>query len=131
MSENERVHLLARRLQGRYPAELANVSDEAVQEVVRAALGACASLEIESEQDQFRFAALSVLISPEQKQSTLVRGVVQRILRNLDWPATKRLDFLYQHIVGRPVSKAEPDFGPGFAPDDGGDILPCFREYFK
>jgi hypothetical protein len=60
--------------------------------------------------------ALRVLLTPEQRQSGLIQGVLVRVLGHLDWPSTKRLDFVYNHVVGRPVSPNEMDFGADFAP---------------
>jgi hypothetical protein len=48
-----------------------------------------------------------------------VKSLVGRIAsdpRRAGLGRTKKLDFLYKHVVGRPVSPNEPDFGPGFVP---------------
>jgi hypothetical protein len=105
-----------KRLQGRYPEQTRVLDPAELLRRVRESLALCPPLEITEEKDIFRFLALSVLLTPEQKKSTLVEGVMRRILSNLDWDGTRRLDFLYKHLVGRPVSQNEMDFGPNFIP---------------
>jgi hypothetical protein len=85
--------------------------------LVRAYLPLREALSIEEDKDVMRFLGLGLLITPEQRRSPLIEGVVRRILAAPDWEADKKLDFLYEHVVGRPVSPNEPDFGPGFVPD--------------
>lgn len=108
--------LLLKRLQGRYLEQTQNVPETELLRRVRESLAVVPALEITDERDIFRFVALSVLLAPEQKASKLVEGVMHRILSNLDWDSGKRLDFLYKHLVGRPVSPNEMDFGPAFVP---------------
>lgn len=108
--------LLVKRLQGRYPEQTHGLTEKELLRRVREALAAAPALEITEEKDVFRFVALSVLLTPEQKASKLVEGVLRRILANVDWEGEKRLDFLYKHLVGRGVSPNEMDFGPNFIP---------------
>jgi hypothetical protein len=112
----QEVRSLVKRLQGRYPAQTRDIDPAELLRRTREALALCPALEITDEKDVFRFIALSVLITDEQKRSKLVEGVTRRILANLDWDSEKRLDFLYKHLVGRPVSPDEMDFGPTFIP---------------
>ena len=115
LSEEEELRWV-KRLQGRYPEQTRGVDPAELRQRIREALAVCPALELTEEKDLFRFIALSVLLSPEQKKSRLVEGVMRRILANLDWDGAKRLDFLYKHLVGRPVSPDELDFGPSFIP---------------
>lgn len=108
--------LLVKRLQGRYPEQTHGLPEKELLRRVREALAVAPALEITEEKDVFRFVALSVLLTPEQKTSKLVEGVLRRILANVDWEGEKRLDFLYKHLVGRAVSPNEMDFGPNFVP---------------
>jgi hypothetical protein len=114
-SEQEELRWV-KRLQGRYPEQTRDLDPVELLMRVRESLVLCPSLEITEEKDIFRFLALSVLLTPEQKKSKLVEGVTRRILSNLDWDGTRRLDFLYKRLVGRPVSPNEMDFGPNFIP---------------
>ena len=115
--DDDMQRVLVKRLKSRYSDETADFSDEELLSIVKKCLNKCASLEIFSEKDIFRFIALSVLITTEQMKSRLIEGVFKRILANLDWSSKKRLDFLYKHVVGRFVSQNEIDFGEGFIPD--------------
>lgn len=92
------------------------MSERKLLEMVQATLSTCPTLEIVDDEDIFRYAALRVLLTPEQKQSPLIQGVLVRILSNLDWDSKKRLDFVYKHVVGRPVSPQETNFGKYFPP---------------
>jgi hypothetical protein len=106
-----------KKLKDRYPHESAKVEEPLLLEMVRESLGTCAVLQISDPDDMLRYIALRVLLTPEQRQSRLIRGVLIRTLTYLDWDARKRLDFIYKHIIGRPVSKDEIDFGPLFVPE--------------
>jgi hypothetical protein len=111
------VKLWTLRLRGRFPDESQDLPDAELQKRVRGLLGLTETLRIVEDKDVLRFIALmSVLLTPEQRRSPLVEGVVKRIMAAQDWDAEKRLDFLYEHIVGRPVSADEPDLGPTFVP---------------
>jgi hypothetical protein len=105
-----------RRLRGRYPNETAGMSSSHLMETVREALGRCPPLLIRKPRDVLRFLALVVIIAPKQNESKFLRAVNRRVLYAVeDWTATKRLDFIYKHVVGRPAPDPEPDFGPWFA----------------
>lgn len=104
------------RLRGRYPEQTRGISAESLDALVADALAVCRPLQIESSRDVFRFLALSVLITPQQKASTFLGQVTRRILAHTDWPAEQRLDFIYKHVVGRLPPSPEPDFGPWFVP---------------
>lgn len=104
-----------RRLRGRYPKETAGMAPDQLRVIVREALIQCPPLRIREPRDVLRFLALIVLITPEQRQSKLLETVIRRVLTAVDdWSATKRLDFIYKHVVGRPPPNPEPDFGPWF-----------------
>jgi len=105
-----------RRLQWRYPQQTSTVNEAQLVEMVRAALSTCPTLLIVDDRDIFRYLALSVLLTSTQKQSPLIQGVLVRILSKLDWDGKKRLDFVYRHVVGRPVSPQEAEFGMFFPP---------------
>ena len=106
--------LWLRRVQWRYPKETRAMDEAQILEMIKEALSTCLRLEIIDEKDILRYVALRVLLTPEQKQSSLIAGVLLRILSNLDWDSKKRLDFVYKHVVGRPVSKKETDFSKFF-----------------
>ncbi|MCH9680662.1 MAG: hypothetical protein K0V04_04440 [Deltaproteobacteria bacterium] len=114
--DDARETMWCRRMRDRHPDEAAQWPAETLQSTVRSALQICPSLEIEEERDIARFIALAMVLTDAQKQSPLVQGVMQRVLAHFDWDATKRLDFLHTHLVGRPVSPDEMDFGPTFVP---------------
>jgi len=105
-----------RRIEGRYPEETRSIERAELIRRVHEGFALGPTLEITDEKDMLRFIALGILMTEEQKRSKLIEGVVRRILANLDWDAEKRLDFLYKHVVGRPVSPDEPDFGVQFLP---------------
>ena len=104
-----------RRLRGRYPQETAALDPDRLRAVVVEDLQRCPPLRIRAPRDVLRFLALRVLITPEQRSSRLLDTVIRRVLEAVDdWSATKRLDFIYKHVVGRPPPNPEPDFGPWF-----------------
>jgi hypothetical protein len=110
--------LYLRRLQWRYPKETALVDEAHLRGIVREALKLCPVLRIEDPKDVVRFLALSFLITPEQRKSALLETVIKRVMVATDsWSATKRLNFIYKHVVGRPPPNPEPDFGPWFIAD--------------
>lgn len=111
------VQRWVRRMQARHPEQAEAFGEEALRMAVVHALALTPRLEIEEERDVARFLALALLLTPEQKRSRLVEGVMRRVLAHLEWDASKRLDFLHEHLVGRPVSSDEMDFGPRFVPD--------------
>lgn len=104
-----------RRLRGLYREETAGMAPDQLMGIVREALTQCKILRIRKPRDVLRFLALSILITPEQKKSKLLGTVTRRVLEAVDeWSATKRLDFIYKHVVGRPPPNPELDFGPWF-----------------
>ncbi len=105
-----------KRVRLRYPQESAKHTDAELAELVRESLNTCDGLQIKDEAAILRYVALRVLITPQQRQSRLIRGTLIRTLSNLDWDSAQRLDFVYKYIVGRPVSSSEPDFGPSYVP---------------
>jgi hypothetical protein len=114
--------LWVRRVEAQFP-EQARQSDPArLTRLVRTYLRLREPLDIEQDKDLLRFLGLALLITPEQRRSPLFQGVTRRILAAPDWDATKKLDFLFKHVVGRRVSPEEPDFGPNFVPST--PILP-------
>jgi hypothetical protein len=104
-----------RKLRGRYPKETAGMARDQLMELVREALARCPPLKIREPRDVLLFVALCILITPQQRKSKLLESVLRRVLEAIeDWSATKRLDFIYKHVVGRPAPDPEPDFGPWF-----------------
>ncbi|MEY4508565.1 MAG: hypothetical protein RLZZ450_687 [Pseudomonadota bacterium] len=118
MSDREgELELWVLRLKGRFPDQTRELTTQELQRRVKVLLSLCEPLQIEDEHDVLRFIALLVVqLTPEQRNSKLIEGVVRRVLAAEDWDAEKRLDFLYEHVVGRPVSEDEPDLGPTFVP---------------
>ncbi|MDB4977087.1 MAG: hypothetical protein JWN48_5428 [Myxococcaceae bacterium] len=118
MSDHEReLELWVLRLQGRFPDQTRELTKQELERRVGGLLSLCEPLHIEDERDVLRLIALlAVQLTPEQRNSKLIEGVVRRVLAAEDWDAEKRLDFLYEHVVGRPVSADEPDLGPTFVP---------------
>lgn len=114
--DEQRAYL--RRLQWRYPVETAALDEARLLEVVCDALKLCPVLRIEDPHDVVRFLALSFLITKDQKRSPLLETVMKRIMVAIDsWSATKRLNFIYKHVVKRAPPDPEPDFGPWFIAD--------------
>jgi len=104
-----------RRLRGRYPNETAGMNPNHLMQAVREALSRCPSLLIRKPRDVLRFLALVVIFAPKQDESKFLSTVIRRVVNAIDdWTATKRLDFIYKHVVGRPPPNPEPDFGPWF-----------------
>ena len=108
--------LWVKRLRWCYPKQTREIEDSKLLELVQTALPFCEPLQITDENDILRFLALSFLITPEQKQSHLIEGTVRRTLSNLDWDSKKRLNFIYKHVIGRPVSPNEMNWGEFFVP---------------
>jgi hypothetical protein len=110
------IDMWVRRVSVLHPAEAAQYTPEALERSMAGWLDLLAPLELHDHQDQVRFLGLSVLLTPDQRRSRLVQGVLQRIMYNADWSPKQKLDFVYKHLVGRPVSESEEDFGPAFVP---------------
>jgi hypothetical protein len=106
-----------KKLQERYPEESAKISEFRLLEMVRESRGTCEGLQINNENDVLRYIALRVLVTPQQRESRLIQGVLIRTLSYLDWSSEQRLDFIYKHIVGRQVAQDEMDFGSSFVPE--------------
>jgi len=112
-AEEQRRYVL--RLRARYAKELTGVNADRLDEIVRVGLAQCPPLRIRRPIDVLRFLALAFLITPEQRRSKLLQAVIWRVLGAVDdWTASKRLDFVYKHVVGRPAQDPEPDFGPWY-----------------
>jgi len=109
----EEVESYVRKLRGRYPNETAWMDPDQLVQPVREALGRCPALFIRKPRDVLRYLALVVVFAPKLNESKFLGAVIRRVLYAVeDWTATKRLDFIYKHVVGRPLPDPEPDFGP-------------------
>lgn len=107
----EEQMLYLRRFRGRYP-QTAGLDEDLLLEMIRENLALCPPLLIRHPNDVLRFLKLRILIAPKQ-QSQFLQTVTRWILEAVDsWSATKRLDFIFKHVVGRPPPAEEPDFGP-------------------
>jgi len=105
-----------RKLRRRYRKEITGMDQDQLLEIVRDALKLCPSLKIRKPSDVLRFLALRILITPAQSRSRFLVTVIRTILEAVDdWSATKRLNFIYKYVVGRPPPTEEPDFGPWYA----------------
>jgi hypothetical protein len=114
----EEQHRYLRQLQWRYPKETGEFEATALATAVNAGLRLCPPLRINDPKEILRFLALSILLTPAQKRSTLLTTVVYRILMATDtWGARKRLNFIYKFVVGRTPPAPEPDFGVWFIAD--------------
>ena len=123
-----------RELQWRFPKETGAVDGSALEKAVQEGLKLCPALRISDPKEVRRFLALTVLLTPAQKQSEFLRTVVYRVLMAMGfWGARKRLNFIYTLVVGRAPPESEPDFGvwfiadpkwyPGVTPDDLGRAI--------
>jgi hypothetical protein len=103
------------RLRARYHAQTRRLTDEQLAELVSQGLPQCLRLGIRRPLDVMRFLALGVMLTAAQQKSNLLQSVARRVLESTgDWSATKRLDFIYKHVVGHPAPVPEPDFGPWY-----------------
>ena len=111
----EEQTLYGKKFFGRYAKELAGFDRGQVMDSVKEALKLCPPLRIKAPHDVLRFLELKILIAPATRQSPFLETVTRRVLEAVeDWSATKRLDFIFKHVVGRPPPASEPDFGPWF-----------------
>jgi hypothetical protein len=118
------------RLRTEYPEETRALPEAELTRRVRGLLSFAAVLAIETEPDIWRYVSvMAVLLTPEQLRSRLVACVVPRILAAPDWDAEKRLDFLFEHIVGRPVAADDTDFGSSFVPTALSDTTQHMARY--
>lgn len=102
------------RLRSDYPAQTRSIDDEELRRMVREGLALCPALEIKEPTELVRFLALAFLITGEQRTSPLLRDAYRVVIDNTDFSARRRLNFIYRHLVNRPVPSPEPDFGPWF-----------------
>lgn len=113
----------AGRLRWRHPDESERLEPAQLNALVREGLTLCQTLRIDDPKEVLRFLALALILTPAQRQSPLLEGVVRRVLGASGvWSARKRLDFLYRHVVGRAPPLHEPDWGT-WAPTTM--TLPC------
>ncbi len=102
-----------RRFRGRYAEEITTFDSTALENSVLATLQRCPALKIRDPRDVQRFLRLEILILPGILASPFLTTITNEILNAVeDWTATKRLDFIDKHIIGRSAPKHEPDFGP-------------------
>lgn len=108
----EQMHYLWR-FRGRYAEEIATLDPTELECSILSALHRCPSLKIRDPRDVLRFLRIEILVLPGLIGSPFLTTVTNKILNAVgDWSATKRLDFIDKHIIGRPVPTQEPDFGP-------------------
>ena len=110
------IPLWARRIRARYPKESAKFSSQQLELSLAGWIDLLSSLDIVEHEDQVRFLNLSVLITRDQRKSVLIQGVLKRIMSHKAWPPKARLDFIYKHVVGRPVREDELNPGSQFVP---------------
>lgn len=109
--------LYLKRLRGLYQKETAALDPNELMERVNHTLHLCPELRIRDPRDVLRFLALVIIILPAQG-SHFLETVLQSVLDATDdWSATKRLDFIFKHLVGRRPPASEPDFGPWYEKD--------------
>jgi hypothetical protein len=113
---DDEIRRWAARVRARHPQQAARYTPEQLERSMAGWYGLLDTLGIEEHEDRVRFLALAVLLTPEQRASRLVNGVLRRTMANTDWEPSQRLDFVYKHLVGRPVAPDEEDFGPTFVP---------------
>ncbi len=116
MNGRDDVGLWVARVRARYPRESARYTPAQLADSMVGWVDLLDPLGLEEHEDRVRFLALSVLLTPEQRRSRLVNGVIRRVMGNTDWEPGQRLDFIYKHLVDRPVSPDEEEFGPAFVP---------------
>lgn len=112
----DEIEMWVRRIRARYPEESGRFTSKQLEDSMPGWLDLLEPLQLAEHGDQVRSISLCVLLTPEQRRSKLVQGVLKRIMAHLEWDAKLRLDFVYKHLVGRPVSPDEEDFGPKFIP---------------
>jgi hypothetical protein len=121
-------------LRWRFPNETGAIDGSALEAAVQEGLKLCPPLRISDPKEVRRFLALTVVLTPEQKQSDFLKTVVYRVLMAFHfWGARKRMNFIYTFVVGRAPPEVEPDFGvwfiadpkwyPGVTPDDLGRAI--------
>lgn len=109
------VSVWASRVRARYPKQAARYTSDQLRASMAGWVALLAPYGIEAHEDRVRFLALAVLLTPEQRRSKLATAVLQYTMDHMDWEPKQRLDFLYKHLVGRPVAADEEDFGPAFS----------------
>lgn len=103
------------RFRGRYAKEITGLPADRIEEAVREQMKQCPILRVRDPRDVLRFLELRILVAPSQASSPFLQAVTARVLGAVDdWSATKRLDFIFRHVVGRQAPVPEPDYGPWF-----------------
>lgn len=110
------------RLKSNHAQEFENV--DALRPLVEHALASAPMLMLRKNRYIERLILLRARLTPEQRNSPLVQGVMRRIMRNLDWSASYRLGFLEAQLVGRPICPDEPNVGPDFVPPNWNPLYP-------
>lgn len=103
-----------RRLKAKYRKQTANLSDDRLKTIVREGLKLCVNSEIRDPQDVLRFLALTLILTPEQKESEFLKNIIRLLLGHTDFSAKRRLNMIYKHVAGRLPPSPEPDFGPWY-----------------
>ena len=87
---------------------------------IQRGIEASAKIGLFEEEEIFKFLSLRFLFSPEQQHSLFIQGIAIRILDRLDWSGTKRLNFIYKHLVNRSPPFREEYYAPLLKKSKGG-----------
>lgn len=96
-----------------YGTELDDANDPGLEPRVVQVLRLCGELNVRHPHDVLRLLRLMLVVVPSVRRSELLDRVVHRILTATEhWSATKRLDFIDAHVIGRDLPVDEPYLGP-------------------
>jgi hypothetical protein len=88
----------AAELRWRYPTILDGVGDQEVIQVIKTNWAEADRLEIRGEEQIWRYVCLRFDMLGIAGSSYRL-SVIASILRNLNWPGAKRLDFIGRHVI--------------------------------
>ncbi|MCH9687891.1 MAG: hypothetical protein K0V04_41055 [Deltaproteobacteria bacterium] len=113
---------LVRRVRRAHP-ELAGRGDAWLDGFVRDGIDNAESVGFSEDEDIYRFMVLPLRLSPQQRASAMINGLVVRALDQTRWAPTRRLDFIYEHVLPRtPGSRSDTELEPLFGSVVASDV---------
>ncbi len=120
-SDSVQHQLLAERV-AEAPPEVAARGPTVLNGFVRSGFESAASLDFTEDDDIYRLMVLPLVLSPAQRESAMLHGLIVRALDQTRWSPTHRLDFIYMHVVPRsPSPTSEVELAPLYSPPEVND----------
>jgi hypothetical protein len=108
--------ILAQRICEAYP-KVALCGGHVLDDLVCRGIAAAELLGLTDDEDIYRFTILPLILDPVQRRSAMIHGLIVRAMGQIRWTPTRRLDFIYEHVVRRiPLPSSEVGLAPLYTP---------------